>query len=360
MKINQTIRLLALTAGLGASVAQAANGTWTNLAGGSWPVAANWSGGTVAGGANFTANFNTLNLAANATVTLDGARTIGNLQFSDTTATFFNWIVDTGSGGPLTLEMSSGSPTITVANGQATINAVISGTNGFTKAGAGPLLLTAANTFSNNVNIAAGTLNINSDAALGAVTNVITFNGGTLQVPASTTVTLDAARSNICNSTFPARYDVGAASTLTVPGVVQCFASTNSNIAKVGLGTLILSGDMGGSVCALFNVSAGKVSVQGGTWSVQTPATDGKYFRVAGLATYEQTGGTMNAPFYAVLGQDAANANTSTGIFSGGTFNAPGELMVGRFNPAVMTVSGSALLNLNQLKLGESGTYTTT
>ena len=205
MKINQAIRLLALTAGLCAPVAQAANGTWTNLAGGSWTNTANWSGGTVAGGAGFLANFSTLNLAANATVTLDGPKTIGNLSFSDTTATFFNWIVNTGSGGPLTLAVSSGSPTITITNGQATINAVISGTNGLTKAGAGILVLTAANLFSNNVTLTAGTLNINSDAALGAVSNAITFNGGTLQVPASTTVTLDAARSNICNSTFAAR-----------------------------------------------------------------------------------------------------------------------------------------------------------
>ena len=360
MKINQAIRLLALTAGLCAPVAQAANGTWTNLAGGSWTNTANWSGGTVAGGAGFLANFSTLNLAANATVTLDGPKTIGNLSFSDTTATFFNWIVNTGSGGPLTLAVSSGSPTITITNGQATINAVISGTNGLTKAGAGILVLTAANLFSNNVTLTAGTLNINSDAALGAVSNAITFNGGTLQVPASTTVTLDAARSNICNSTFAARYNVGDASTLTVPGIVQCSATTNSNIVKTGPGTLILSGGMGDSVTPLFNVSAGKVSVQGGTWFIQTPQTDGFYFRVAGGATYEQTGGIMNAPFYAVLSQDTPNANTSTGIFSGGTFNAPGELMVGRKNSAVMTVSGSAVLNLNQLKLGESATYTTT
>ncbi|MEY4385884.1 MAG: catalase/peroxidase, partial [Verrucomicrobiota bacterium] len=121
VKINQTIRLLALTAGLCTSVAQAANGTWTNLAGGSWPVAANWSGGTVAGGADSTAFFNTLNLTADTTVTLDGPQTIGNLQFSDVTAPFTNWILNPGSGGPLTLEVSSGSPTITVTSQTNTI-----------------------------------------------------------------------------------------------------------------------------------------------------------------------------------------------------------------------------------------------
>ena len=79
--------------------AHAANGTWTSLAGGSWPNSANWSGGTIAGGTDGSANFNTLTLSANATVTLDGATTIGNLNFNDLATTKHAWILNPGSGG---------------------------------------------------------------------------------------------------------------------------------------------------------------------------------------------------------------------------------------------------------------------
>jgi hypothetical protein len=92
--------------------ATAADGTWTNLNGGSWATAANWNSGSIAGGSGATAWFNTLALSANATVTLDGARTIGNLSFDDKAATKHNWTLNTGSAGSLTLDVSSGSPGI--------------------------------------------------------------------------------------------------------------------------------------------------------------------------------------------------------------------------------------------------------
>ncbi|HEX2749435.1 MAG TPA: hypothetical protein VHM91_15610, partial [Verrucomicrobiales bacterium] len=47
-----------------------ASGTWSNLAGGSWPTTTNWTGGTVATGTDMIADFSTLNITANATVTL--------------------------------------------------------------------------------------------------------------------------------------------------------------------------------------------------------------------------------------------------------------------------------------------------
>ena len=49
-----------------------ANGTWINANGGSWNNAANWQGGKIAQGIGFTADFSTLRLSADATVTLDG------------------------------------------------------------------------------------------------------------------------------------------------------------------------------------------------------------------------------------------------------------------------------------------------
>ena len=54
-------------------------------------------GGGIPSGAGYTADFSTLNITADATVTLDGAQTIGNLLFGDTTPSN-NWILNAGAG----------------------------------------------------------------------------------------------------------------------------------------------------------------------------------------------------------------------------------------------------------------------
>jgi hypothetical protein len=110
-----------------------ASGTWSNLAGGSWPTTTNWTGGTVATGTDMIADFSTLNITANATVTLDGARTIGTLKFGDATTASNDWILNTGTAGPLTLDVSSGTASINVTTGRtATIGAVLAGNDGVT------------------------------------------------------------------------------------------------------------------------------------------------------------------------------------------------------------------------------------
>src|SRR5712672_1698903 len=106
---------LSVLAGLAASDALASDGVFTNLNGGSWNNAANWSGGIIATGSGSAALFNALSLSANATVTLDGARTIGFLSFDDKATSKHNWALNTGSGGSLTLDATSGSPGVTNA-----------------------------------------------------------------------------------------------------------------------------------------------------------------------------------------------------------------------------------------------------
>ena len=68
--------MLASLAGLGlATTASAASGTGSNPAGGNSANNGNFTNGT--------ADFSTLTLSAAPTVTLDGARTLGNLTFGD-------------------------------------------------------------------------------------------------------------------------------------------------------------------------------------------------------------------------------------------------------------------------------------
>lgn len=159
---------------------------WTTLssgnASGSWNTAANWNSGAgpVASGADNTADFSTLDITADSTVTLDGNKTIGHLIFGDTnTGTPANWIVDAGSpfSSTLTLAVTSGSPTITTNTGVATINSIVAGSAGLTKEGTGTLVLTAdSNTYSGGTTINNGVLRIegfgfSGQLGSGAVTN---------------------------------------------------------------------------------------------------------------------------------------------------------------------------------------------
>lgn len=158
------------------------NGTWINPAGGSWTTGTNWNGNAIAGGAGKTADFSTLDLTADATVTLDGARTIGNLVFGDTAASH-NWSLATGTGGPLTLDVTTGLPAITVNNQSATVGTVLAGTEGLRKAGAGTLTLAAVNTFTGGFTVDAGLVRLQAGAynRVIPVASAITINGGTVE-----------------------------------------------------------------------------------------------------------------------------------------------------------------------------------
>ena len=144
---------------------------WTNTAGGSWPVGPNWLGGAAPAGSDVIARFDTLDLTTDAAVTLDGARTIGGLKFNDTSASN-NWTLGAGTGGALTLAVTSGSPLIHVANPTATIGAVLAGTQGFVKTGTGNLVLSATDTLTGNIVISQGTLTLNSNTALPTTANI--------------------------------------------------------------------------------------------------------------------------------------------------------------------------------------------
>jgi fibronectin-binding autotransporter adhesin len=206
---------------------------WLNAAGGSWATAANWLSDVIATGVGVPADFSTLGLSGDATVTLDSAPTVGSLLFADTSSTA-NWILNSGTGGPLTLNAGANVPVIGVSNQTATIGAVLSGTNGLTKTGNGTLVLAAANLFTGNVTISNGLVrstvgNLGSNTGLG-VSNVVTVAAGT---------TLDIGGANGTGNQLGA----SEKNTLTVNGGTLNFSLTGSGYADGPyLGTLNLNG----------------------------------------------------------------------------------------------------------------------
>ncbi|MCX6922071.1 MAG: autotransporter-associated beta strand repeat-containing protein, partial [Verrucomicrobia bacterium] len=158
---------------------------WVNPAGGSWPTAENWSNSIVADGSGMTADFSTLALPADTTVTLDGARTIGKLVFDDRNATRHSWTLTADSAGPLTLAVGSGAPVIS-NNVPVTLDVGLVGTQGLTKTGP------ATNTISGTVSYTGDTTVDNGRLVLQSM-STSWGNGGTVSLASGGTLEFNLA-----------------------------------------------------------------------------------------------------------------------------------------------------------------------
>lgn len=146
---------------LASTVLAQTDGTWTKLTGGdasgTWQTFSNWQAGAIAGGRGGTANFNTLDITADSTVTLNAPVTIGNLIFADTaTNTPAGWILGNSGNESNTLTLAGATPTITVdalAPGKSvTFDARILGTSGLIKSGTNRLILNnPANSYTGSI-----------------------------------------------------------------------------------------------------------------------------------------------------------------------------------------------------------------
>jgi autotransporter-associated beta strand protein len=165
-----------------ASVSRAGDGSWNVDLDGNWSDAANWLGNNIADGPGSTATFN-FNLTAPHTVTLDSARTNGNLTFGDPdpVTSPSGWIL---TGNTLTLSNSSAAPLITVSSStssdptnDAQVSSILTGGQGFIKKGSGTLTLQGANTMG-QVRLDEGIVAVGNASALGAGGQPVNYNGG--------------------------------------------------------------------------------------------------------------------------------------------------------------------------------------
>jgi len=238
-----------LLAAMAATGAHAASGTWTQISAGSasgtWVDSgtSSWAGGIVADGSGFTADFSTLDITANSTVTLGAPRTIGNLIFADTgTSTAGSWTI-AGTGANV-LTLAGTTPTVTVNgmnnNSLVTISATVEGTSGLTKSGSGLLALSGTNTYTGGTTISAGSLRALSNTAFGTG-SVMVANGARLQlntVTLSNAITLNGSNALLGNtgtSTLSGLVTLGSASTVNL--------TASNNVAVVLSGTVNLAGN---------------------------------------------------------------------------------------------------------------------
>jgi autotransporter-associated beta strand protein len=162
----------------------------------SWSQQLNWLGG-VPNAAGAEVNF-WRTLTADRTVTLDGNKTVGTMTFDSP----FSYTISAGTGGTLVFNNSASAATLASTQGNHTISTnvqlvsslnaniitgtfiisgSISGAGGLIKSGAGTLALTAANSYTGNTAVQAGTLRL-SNGYLADAANVLLSTGATFDL----------------------------------------------------------------------------------------------------------------------------------------------------------------------------------
>ncbi|MBX3751365.1 MAG: autotransporter-associated beta strand repeat-containing protein, partial [Opitutaceae bacterium] len=297
------------------------------------------------------------------TLNIDSATALGTGTFSIGNGT----TIDNTSGGAVTLSnnnpitlagsftftgtndlnlgtgnvnMGGANRTITTTGGNLTIGGVInesSGSRRLTKAGAGTLTLTGANTYAGGTTINAGTLSVSSLANGGVASNIgnsantanrLILGGGTLQYTGANgstnrSFTLTAATTSTIEVT-------NASTNLTISGAS---ANTTGSLVKTGAGTLTLSGAnlhtgstsvgtaggaSGGTLAYGANnvLSTGAVNVYAGTLDINTRTDTIGALNLGGGAggtTASVTGTTGTLTLGGNLAYSAANnANGAT------------------------------------------------
>jgi autotransporter-associated beta strand protein len=144
--------------------------TWVNPAGGEWSVAGNWQGNAIANGADQTA---TVALSTGVTINQgDASRTIGHLAFSNA-----NHVLQ---GNPLTLDVTTGTSSISVADGTTTtLGLALVSSDGIQKSGTGTLALSAVSSYGGGTTVNQGTLELRgASGGTGLINGAITVNSG--------------------------------------------------------------------------------------------------------------------------------------------------------------------------------------
>ncbi len=214
------------------------------------------------------------------------------------------------AGGAITLGGTT--PTVTVLNSgdSATINSMLSGSAGVTKAGNGILVLGGTNDFAGAVNLNHGTLSISDDANLGSSSNALVFAGGTLK----TTAAITAARA----ITITAAGGGGTFDTSGFDSSSTGITNINDAFTKAGVGDLFFNNFVNFGTGASLTVSGGSVTFGqfSGTMTMFGGATLNGNFIVKNAIRVNFNGaytGTAQIQTQA-SGTSLANSGTTTGV----------------------------------------------
>lgn len=345
---------------------------------GPWNTAANWSPAAVPPSANTV----TINSPHNITVGSAVART-GTVTVAGGTLTFTTFNMSAGAVTLSSWTIAGGTGTLTGTSYDVqagSVSAILAGTGSLTKTTTGTVILSGSNTYSGNVTVGAGILNIRNSAALGTTAGSTTVSSGaTLQLQGGISVGAEpltisgagvasgGALNNVSgNNTYGGLVTLGAdavinsdAGTLTLSGgVAGAFdltvngsgdhlisgpISTLTSVSKAGRGTLTISGTA--TYPGSTTITMGTVELGAANRLPATPIVLGGGVLSTGATTgFSETVGTLalTCNSYINLGTGVhtlAFANSSAVGWTAGT-----KLIIngwtGTWPPAAVTSSG--------------------
>ncbi len=229
----------------------------------------------------------------------------------------------------------------------------------------GTVVLTMPSTYSGGTTILSGTLNVNSDSALGAAAGVVNLTGGTLQFAAGGGITLNSSRGIVLGG--------GAFDTNSGNDIINSVIS-GTNLIKVGAGDLVLTNT---------NTYTGSTTVNAGGLVVGNTASLGSgpllvnntnpapsSTEVYLYNTGGQTVGTLSGQVAQAASGNTAGIFLSAGVtltvnqtapttFQGTIFGS-GSLVLGSSSTGTLTLSGnstyagSTTINGGTIQLGVS------
>ncbi|HTK01488.1 MAG TPA: autotransporter domain-containing protein, partial [Bordetella sp.] len=252
----------------------------------------------------------------------------------------------TTSGDPVYIRVGDNS--VASAGYTATIDSILTGSQGFTKMDAGTLVLNGANTYTGTTSIAGGTLAVSDDGNLGNAANGIVLQGGALRITGTSYTATNRALSLQPGGAI----DIADASnTFTWQSAI----TGSGALEKRGAGTLVLTAA---------NTYGGGTLVSGGTLRVGDGATNGSItgdVNIGSNATlaFDRTdavafGGAISGA--GALQKLGAGTLTLTGAntYSGGTTINAG-MLVGSASSLQGNIANNAALVFDQ---AADGAYT--
>ncbi len=216
----------------------------------------------------------------------------GNISFTSNASTNRTIQIGGTTPGARTFDLGSVVRTIDVADGAQAVDALITsqitGTGGFNKTGAGVLQLTAANTFSGDTKVSAGTLILGNntqplqnsalDTSGAGVVNITGLNALTLGGLKGSTNLTSVITTGYVGSLYSLTLNPGTGVTNTYSGVISDGAELS--LTKTGLGTQVLSGT---------NTYSGTTTISNGALQIGSAGVG----KTGTGAVTAQTGGTI-------------------------------------------------------------------
>ncbi|MBL7220295.1 MAG: autotransporter-associated beta strand repeat-containing protein [Phycisphaerae bacterium] len=342
-----TVAAVAFTILAASSMASAADSTWNDGDGtDNWNAAANWSAGVP--GTGDTATFDNTGPSP---VDLNANVSVGALDFSVAAYTI------NAAGGTLTIDTAAGittagafthtiaapitlgiSQTFTVGSTGLTMSGIIGdGGNGYTitKAGAGVLSLTAANTYTGGVALNAGAIRLSHISGMG---------GGSLATATGTTLGADVNLGAVAN-------DIAITGTLNIdgPGNMELGGAISGGaltINTTAAGDIITLSNVGNSYTGATTVTQG-VLLLGASGVI----TDASAVSVAANGTFNLAG------FNETIGSLAGAGGVSLGA---GTLTTGGDGTSTTYSGIMTGAGGLTKVGAGTMSLSGVNTYTGT